>query len=73
MLTSEDYIGRRKHLQGYEEGHAQGVKEGRAQANLQTILSLHASTGWSYDDILEKMKVPADERPGYLKLLQQEQ
>ena len=55
--------------QGIEQGIEQGVQKGRHEMRGDDLRNLIASTGWTLEQSMKALRIPADEWPTYVKML----
>ena len=56
-------------LEGQAEGFSQGHESGVEEERIASIRNLMESTGWPAEKAMEVLKVPAEEREKYLKMI----
>ena len=56
-------------LEGQAEGFSQGHESGVEEERIASIRNLMESTGWPAEKAMEVLKVPAEEREKYLKMV----
>ena len=55
---------------GRREGIAEGIKEGIKEARLQSIKDLMETLSLSFEQAVEALKIPVNERAEYARLLE---
>ena len=53
----------------YNEGVEKGIEQGARDNLLENVRSLMESVGWTAQEALEKLKVPASEQARYIAML----
>ena len=58
---------------GFENGRVEGLTEGRIESTISTIRSLMGSMGWTMEQTMDAMQLPAADRPKYEEMLKLQQ
>lgn len=58
---------------GFEKGRVEGLTEGRIESTISTIRSLMGSMGWTMEQTMDAMQLPAADRPKYEEMLKLQQ
>ena len=58
---------------GFEKGRVEGLAEGRIESTISTIRSLMGSMGWTMEQTMDAMQLPAADRPKYEEMLKLQQ
>ena len=56
-------------VEGHAEGRAEGRTEGRIESTISTIGNLMGSMGWTMEQAMDAMQLPATDRPKYVEML----
>ena len=54
---------------GFEKGRVEGRAEGRIESTISTIRNLMGSMGWTMEQAMDAMQLPATDRPKYAEML----
>lgn len=54
---------------GFEKGRVESLTEGRIESTISTIRNLMGSMGWTMEQAMDAMQLPATDRPKYAEML----